>query len=156
MLIYNALKCQTPLSHRHSSAGKNSYFVFVHVTTQGMRVKAHDCNYGSELADHLAREAACSGEADIAYIKIPKSAVINDLKEKSCTSVAKRINRNFLAYYKRQNTKRLQMCINLSMTVTGHGTRRHTFIDSRLQTIQNAFVEGVHKSLTIHCGNVNC
>jgi ribonuclease HI len=45
-------------------------------------VKAHDGNHGDELADHLAREAAGSSEADTAYIKIPKSAVINDLMEK--------------------------------------------------------------------------
>jgi hypothetical protein len=43
-------------------------------------VKAHDGNHGNGLADHLMKEAACSGEADIAYIKIPKSAVISELK----------------------------------------------------------------------------
>jgi ribonuclease HI len=30
------------------------------------RVKAHDANYGNELADHLAKEAACSSDVDIA------------------------------------------------------------------------------------------
>jgi hypothetical protein len=35
-----------------------------------------------ELADHLAKEAAYRSEADIAYIKIPKSAGISELKEK--------------------------------------------------------------------------
>jgi hypothetical protein len=79
-----------------------------------MRVKAYDGNYWNELADHLAKEAACSSEGDIAHIKIPKSAVINELKgKKSCTSVAKRIGRlnrgrikNFLAYCKRQNIQK--------------------------------------------------
>jgi hypothetical protein len=46
-------------------------------------VKAHDGKHGNELADHLAKEAACSSEVDIAYIKIPKSAVTSELKEKS-------------------------------------------------------------------------
>jgi len=44
-------------------------------------VKAHD-NYWNEIADHLAKEAACSSDVDIAYIKIPKSAVTNKLKKK--------------------------------------------------------------------------
>jgi ribonuclease HI len=35
-------------------------------------VKAHDGNYGNELADLLAKEAPCCSEADIAYTKIPK------------------------------------------------------------------------------------
>jgi hypothetical protein len=72
-------------------------------------MKAHDGNYGNELADYLAKKAACSSEADIAYIKTPKSAVISELKEK-CTGVAKRmgrlnqgrINKNILPYSKRQ------------------------------------------------------
>jgi ribonuclease HI len=45
-------------------------------------VKAQDGNHGNELPDHLAKEEACSSEADIAYIKIPKSAVTSELKEK--------------------------------------------------------------------------
>jgi len=43
-------------------------------------VKAHN-NYGNELADQLAKEAASGNETDIAYNKIPKSAVIRELKE---------------------------------------------------------------------------
>jgi ribonuclease HI len=45
-------------------------------------VKAHDSNYGNELADHLVKEAACGSSIKIAYIKIPKSAVTSELKEK--------------------------------------------------------------------------
>jgi len=44
--------------------------------------KAHDDNYRKELTDHLAKEADCGSELDIAYIKIPKSAVTSELKEK--------------------------------------------------------------------------
>jgi len=43
-------------------------------------VKAHD-NYGNELADQLAKEAASGSEAEIAYNKILKSAVIRELQE---------------------------------------------------------------------------
>jgi len=45
-------------------------------------VKANDENYRNELADYLAKEAACGSDVDIAYIKIPKSAVTGELKEK--------------------------------------------------------------------------
>jgi ribonuclease HI len=44
-------------------------------------VKAHNDNHGNELADQLAKEAASRNEADIAYNNIPKSAVIQELKE---------------------------------------------------------------------------
>ena len=75
-------------------------------------VKAHDDNYGNELADHLAKVAACSSDVDVAYIKIPKSAVTSVLKEKVCrcgkvngTSCLKqrRINKNCLPHCQRQN-----------------------------------------------------
>ena len=39
-------------------------------------VKAHNGNYGKELADQLAKEAAGSNEVETAYNKIPKSAVV--------------------------------------------------------------------------------
>jgi ribonuclease HI len=44
-------------------------------------VKAHNDNYGNQLADQLAKEAASRSEAEIVYNKIPKSAVIRELKE---------------------------------------------------------------------------
>jgi ribonuclease HI len=43
-------------------------------------VKANNDNYGNELADKLAKDAASRSEADFAYNKIPKSAVIRQLK----------------------------------------------------------------------------
>jgi hypothetical protein len=45
-------------------------------------VKAHDGNHGNELADYLAKEAACSSEVDTAYIKTSKRAVTSKLKGK--------------------------------------------------------------------------
>ena len=44
-------------------------------------VKAHNNNFGNELADQLAKEAASSSKAATAYNKIPKSAVAKGLKE---------------------------------------------------------------------------
>jgi ribonuclease HI len=34
-------------------------------------VKAHSNNNGNEMADQLAKEAACDGELDITYNKYP-------------------------------------------------------------------------------------
>jgi len=97
-------------------------------------VKAHD-NYGNELADHLAKEAACGSDADIAYIKIPKSAVTSELKEKGLqvwqsewdASSKGKLTKTFFPVVKARISKRLQMCINLSMTVPGHGKLRLYF-----------------------------
>jgi ribonuclease HI len=44
-------------------------------------VKAYNDNFGNELADQLAKEAASSSEAETACNKIPKSAVAKELKE---------------------------------------------------------------------------
>jgi len=52
-------------------------------------VKAHNGNYGNELADQLAKEAASSNEVETAYNKIPKRAVVRELKEEGELSVAK-------------------------------------------------------------------
>jgi hypothetical protein len=44
-------------------------------------VKAHNDNFGNELADQLAKTAASRGEGETAYSKIPKSAVIKVIQE---------------------------------------------------------------------------
>jgi hypothetical protein len=95
-------------------------------------VKAHDGNHRNELADYLAKEAACSNEADIAYIKIPKSAVISEFKGKGVqvwqrewdTSTKGELTKTFFPTVKDRLSKRLQMCITLSTIVTGHGKLR--------------------------------
>jgi hypothetical protein len=77
-------------------------------------VKAHDDNYGNELVDHLAKEAACGSDVDIAYIKIPKSAVASELKEKGLqlwqsewdASNKGELTKNNPPYCKRQNIKK--------------------------------------------------
>ena len=43
-------------------------------------VKARDNNHGNELADLLAKEAACDNSLQTTYHKYPKSAVTNELK----------------------------------------------------------------------------
>jgi hypothetical protein len=97
-------------------------------------VKAHDDNYGNELADHLAKEAACGTDLDIAYTKIPKSAVISEFKEvvqvwqsKWNASNKGELTKTFFPIVKDRIPKRLQKCINLSTIVTGHGKMRTYF-----------------------------
>jgi hypothetical protein len=68
----------------------------------------------------------------VAYIKIPKSAVISELKEKGVqvwqiewdASTKGELTKIFFPTVKDKLSKRLQMCINLSTIVTGHGKLR--------------------------------
>ena len=93
-------------------------------------MKAQEGNYGNELADHLLKEAACSNDIDIAYIKILKSAVTSELNEKGVqmwqnewdASNKDELTKKILPY-----RKRLQMCMNLSTIVTGYGKPRSYF-----------------------------
>jgi ribonuclease HI len=41
-------------------------------------VKAQDNNYGNELADRLAKEAARSSDSEIAYLKTLKNTVTSE------------------------------------------------------------------------------
>jgi hypothetical protein len=98
-------------------------------------VKAHDDSYGSELADHLAKEGACGSDIDITYIKTPKSTVTSELKEK-CVQVWHSewdasnkggLTRTFFPVLKDRILKRLQMCINIPTIVTRHSIMRSYF-----------------------------
>ena len=85
------------------------------------RVKAHDNNQGNELADQLAKEAACDN-LKITYNKYTKSTVTSELK---CLGLQKwqsewdNTNRGPLTktFWKIKDrlAKRLQMNLNLSM-----------------------------------------
>ena len=81
--------------------------------------KAHNENCGNELADQLAKEAASGNEADIAYNKIPESAVIRELKEEGKqewqsewnASTKGGITKSFFPIIRDRLSKRLQMGI---------------------------------------------
>jgi hypothetical protein len=83
-------------------------------------VKAHDDD-GNELADRLAKEAACSSDVDIAYIKIPKSVVNGELKGKGVqewqrewdASHKGELTKTFFPGVKERISIKLQMRINL-------------------------------------------
>jgi ribonuclease HI len=92
-------------------------------------VKAHDNIYGNELADHLAKLAASDDTLDISYSKVPKSAVNSELEESGLLkwqrdwdySSKGALTKSFFPNIKDRLTKRLNMCLNLSTIVTGHG-----------------------------------
>jgi hypothetical protein len=95
-------------------------------------VEAHDDNFGNELAVKLAKEAASSSEAKTADNKILKSAVPKELKEEGelvwqsewDASTKGKITKTFFPIIRDRLSKRVQMGINVSTIVTGHGTLR--------------------------------
>ena len=95
-------------------------------------VKAHNDNLGNEMADQLAKDAASNRDGETAYSKIPKSAIIKEIKEKGEThwqqewnaSTKGETTKSFFPNISERKSKRLQMGINLSTIVTGHGTLR--------------------------------
>jgi ribonuclease HI len=44
--------------------------------------KVHNDNLRNEMADQLAKDAASNRDGETVYSKIPKSAVIKEIKEK--------------------------------------------------------------------------
>jgi hypothetical protein len=80
----------------------------------------------------LAKEAASSSEAETAYSKIPKRAVVRELKEEGelvwqrewDASTKDEITKSFFSIIRDRISKRLQTGINLSTIVTGQGTLR--------------------------------
>jgi hypothetical protein len=85
-------------------------------------VKAHNNIYGNELADQLAKEATTSREAEIIHSKIPKNAVITELKEEGVeewqcewdASTKGAITNSFFPTIGDRLTQRLQMNIKQS------------------------------------------
>jgi post-segregation antitoxin (ccd killing protein) len=46
-------------------------------------VKAHLGSYGNELADKLAKAAACNRDTTVSFNRIPKSTLNNEIKEEA-------------------------------------------------------------------------
>jgi ribonuclease HI len=95
-------------------------------------VKAHANNLGNEIADHLAKKAACDNNLQTTYYKYPKSAVTSELK---CLGLQKwqsewdnthkgAITKTFFPTIQDRLNKQLQMNLNLLTVVTGHGKLR--------------------------------
>ena len=95
-------------------------------------VKAHNDDFGNELADQLAKKAANSGEVETAYSKIPKSVVIKEIRDEGelewqkewNVSTKGEITKTFFPVIGDRKSKKLQMNIKLSTVLTGHGTLR--------------------------------
>jgi len=88
--------------------------------------------FGHEPADQLAKEATTSREAETIHSKIPKSAVIGELKEEAAEEWQSEWNaptkgattKSFFPTTGGRLTQRLQMNIKQSTVVTGHGALR--------------------------------
>ena len=98
-------------------------------------VKAHNNNFGNELADQLAKKAASRREGETAYSKNPKNAVIKVIqregqlewqKERNA-STKEEITNLFFSVIGDRKEKILQMGIKTSTLLTGHGTLRSYF-----------------------------
>jgi hypothetical protein len=95
-------------------------------------VKAHNNNLGNELANQLAKEVACDNSLQTTYHKYTKSAVKRELKflwlqkwQSEWDNTNKNaLTKTFFLIVKDRLTKRLQVNLNLSMVVTGHGKLR--------------------------------
>ena len=93
-------------------------------------VKAHNDNLGNEIADQLAKKATSRRDGVTAYSRIPKSKVIKVIQEQGelqwqqewNVSTKGETTKSFFPDIGERKSKRLQMGINLSTTVTGHGT----------------------------------
>jgi ribonuclease HI len=92
-------------------------------------VKAHNNNYGNELTDQLAKEAASDDALDITYSKLPISAVTSKLEELGLlkwqsdwdSSNIGALTKSFFPKVIDRLAKRLHICLHLSTMVKGHG-----------------------------------
>jgi len=95
-------------------------------------VKAHNDNFGNELADQLVKKAANSGEGETAYRKVPKSVVIKEIQDEGELEWQKEWNAstkgeitkiNTLPSYRRPEIKKTT---NEYKTFNGSNRARHT------------------------------
>jgi len=91
-------------------------------------VKGQNDNLGNEISDQLAKNAASRRDGETAY---SRSAVIKVIQEKGepqwhqeWNFATKGKTKSFFPDIDERKSKRLQMGVNLSTIVTGHGTLR--------------------------------
>jgi ribonuclease HI len=90
-------------------------------------IKAHDGNYGNELADKLAKEATKNRE--IIYNKIPKSQIVQRAKQQSIEKWQTQweqttkglITKQFFPNIKERVKRRIELTPNFTAIVTVHG-----------------------------------
>jgi hypothetical protein len=92
------------------------------------------------MADKLAKDAASNRDGETVYSKIPKSAVMKEIKEKGEThwhqewnaSTKGETTKTFFPSIGESKSKRLKMSINVSTIVTAHGTLRSYYHRSKI------------------------
>jgi len=92
-------------------------------------VKAHDNNPGNELADQLAKEAACDNSLQTCFSKISKSEIVHIESQKSITkwqqqwddSNKGRVTKEYFPDVKERLKKKINLTLNCTAMVTGTG-----------------------------------
>jgi hypothetical protein len=92
-------------------------------------VKAHLGIYGNELADQLAKAAACDRDTAVSFIKIPKSTLYSEIEEEAtqkwqnewenCTRAV--ITKQFFPNIRDRVKLNINVNTNFTAIVTGHG-----------------------------------
>jgi REP element-mobilizing transposase RayT len=95
-------------------------------------VKAHVGIYGNELADQLAKGAACNRDTTVSFNRIPKSTLYSEIEEEAtqkwqnewenCTKAA--ITKQFFPNIRDRVKLNINVVPNFTAMVTGHGRLR--------------------------------
>jgi len=126
-------------------------------------------NYGNELADKLAKEAARSKHTEIAFRRIPISTLYYEIQLESiqrwqkewenCTKAA--ITKEYFPTVQERLTTKMRVTQNIAAMMTGHGKTRAYF--HRFKILENAtcaceqgdkktgYEEECHKRRTLAC-----
>jgi hypothetical protein len=107
-------------------------------------VRAHVGIYGNELADKLAKAAACNRDTTVCFNRIPKSTLYSEIEEEAtqrsqkewgnCTKAA--ITKQFFPNVRDSVKLNISVNPNFAAMVTGHGKIRAYL--HRFKIIENA------------------
>jgi ribonuclease HI len=100
-------------------------------------IKAHAGNFGNELADHLAKEAASNKDIPVVFDRIPKTDLYSKLEEEAtlkwqegleqCNKAA--VKKQFFPNVQDSIHRRIKINQNFTALITGHGKPSRTSTD---------------------------
>jgi len=92
-------------------------------------IKAHAGNFGNELADRLAKQAASNKDIPVVFDRIPKTALYSELEEEAtlkwqedwerCNKAA--VTKQFFPNVQDRIHRRIKINQNFTALITGHG-----------------------------------